>query len=289
MKRSVLALILSALAVTSVLPAASAADTTGYPVYVDNQDTQTDICTMVPLESTAKALGFTVKWDGDTAVVDNGKMHSAITIGKDQYQAITSIEGALGATAPFSLGEAPYRTEDGTVYIPLELFTILLGNNDSVLTLEDGILYYHTATESEAEAEAGAAQLPNPFVDCDTSKEAASVSGVTLTVENPITGYRLTGYRATKNGLTEMLYSNQFDSEEQLSIRKASGQEDISGDYNEYENVTNVAVDGVSVTMKGNGKPIYLATWEQNGYSYSVSSEKGLTQAKMSNIIRNVQ
>lgn len=85
MKRSVLALILSALAVASVLPAASAADTTGYPVYVDNQDTQTDICIMVPLESTAKALGFTVKWDGDTAVVDNGKMHSSITIGKDQY------------------------------------------------------------------------------------------------------------------------------------------------------------------------------------------------------------
>lgn len=289
MKRLVLALLLSAVVVSPILPAVSAADTTGYPVYVDNKDTQTDICIMVPLESTAKALGFTVKWDGDTAVLDSGKMHSSITIGKDQYQAITSIEGALGATAPFSLGEAPYRTEDGTVYIPLELFTILLGNNDSALTLEDGILYYHTAeTESAAATETGSAQLPNPFVDCDTAKEAADVSGVTLTVENPITGYHFTGYRASKTGLTEMVYSNQL-ADDTLTIRKAPGEDDIGGDYNEYENVKNVAVDGMAVTMKGNSESVYLATWQKDGYSYAVSSEKGLTRAKMSNIIRNVE
>lgn len=221
---------------------------------------------MVPLESTAKALGFTGEWDGNTTVVDSGKMHSSITISKDQYQAVTSIEGALGATAPFPLG-----------------------NNDSALTLEDGILYYHTAeTEWEASTETGSAQLPNSFVDCDTAKEAADVSGVTLTVENPITGYHFTGYRASKTGLIEVIYANQLTEDDMLRIRKAPGEDDISGDYNEYKNVKNVAVNGKTVTMKGNGESVYLATWQKDGNSYAVSSEKGLTRAKMSNIIRNV-
>ena len=78
-------------------------------------------------------------------------------------------------------------------------------------------------------------------------------------------------------------------SEPPLRIRKASGKEETSGDYSAYETVKNTAVNGMAVAMKGNGNSVYLAVWQKDGYSYSVSSESGLSRAKMSNIIRNIR
>ena len=76
--------------------------------------------TSVPLRAVAEALGFTVTWNGDgTVTVDSGEMHSVITIGEDRYQAVTSIEGAVGATGPLQLGAPPYVIH-GTTYVPLK-------------------------------------------------------------------------------------------------------------------------------------------------------------------------
>lgn len=71
---------------TAAITSASVSDSEysympGYSIRVDGKDTKTKIAVVVPLEATAKALGFTVKWDGNTALLDSGSMHSYLTLG----------------------------------------------------------------------------------------------------------------------------------------------------------------------------------------------------------------
>ena len=99
-----------------------------YPLEVNGGELDITVPVMVPLRTVAEALGFTVTWNGDgTVSIDSGLMHSTIAIGTDSYQAVTSLEGAEGATGPLQLGAAPYVV-DGCTYVPLKLFDILLGN-----------------------------------------------------------------------------------------------------------------------------------------------------------------
>ena len=98
---------LPALAAEQTAPAPESA-AYGYPLELNGAAAAADVPVMVPLRAVAEALGFTVTWNGDgTVTVDSGEMHSVITIGEDRYQAVTSIEGAVGATGPLQLGAPP--------------------------------------------------------------------------------------------------------------------------------------------------------------------------------------
>lgn len=90
---------------------------------------------MVPLRAISEALGFKVDWKDRSAYIDDGQMHTTVTIGKDEYSATTSIEGAVGATGPFSLGAAPQIVNNRT-YVPLQIFEILMGNVDGMFKLD---------------------------------------------------------------------------------------------------------------------------------------------------------
>lgn len=69
-----------------ISPAPAAERQSGYDLYVDGKDTGKNACMMVPLRLFAEQLGFSVVWSGDgTVTVDDGTMHSTITIGEDLY------------------------------------------------------------------------------------------------------------------------------------------------------------------------------------------------------------
>ena len=52
-----------------------------------------------------------------------------------------------------------------------------------------------------------------------------------------------------------------------MTFRKAQGDEDISGDHNEYETVQEIEIQAVSVTMKGSEGKCSLALWQKDGFS----------------------
>lgn len=106
-----------------------------YAIEVNGQSLDASACVVVPLRSVAEALGFTVTWNNGTILVDNGTVHTRITLGVDRYQITTSKEDMVGMSAPFSLGTPPYSV-DGVSYVPLGLFNVLLGNKDGVITLD---------------------------------------------------------------------------------------------------------------------------------------------------------
>mgnify|MGYP006987436205 CR=1 FL=1 len=72
-------------------------------------------------------------------------------------------------------------------------------------------------------------------------------------------------------------------------VRKATGDEDISGDYNDYSETSAQEIGGHSVTVKGEGGKIMTAVWTDGGYSFSVSVDSGLTADELAALIAEVK
>ena len=74
-----------------------------------------------------------------------------------------------------------------------------------------------------------------------------------------------------------------------MIISKSRGSEDISGDFNEYNTVTETEVNGNTVTIKGNGDEFSLALWVSGDYSYSVSVSSGISENALKEIIEKIK
>ena len=136
-----------------------------------------------------------------------------------------------------------------------------------------------TVTETEViatETETEAADMINPVSEYETLSAAQRAAGVEIEIPDGPEGYPVTCYHAIKNiGLLEIVYldgpANSEDSKEGYRVRKQAGEDDISGDYNEYSEIMEQEVEGGRiVTLKGNDGAIYCMTWTDGGYSYAV-------------------
>ncbi|MBF8983676.1 copper amine oxidase N-terminal domain-containing protein [Lutibacter sp. B2] len=90
---------------------------------LDFQETKAYIkdndATMIPLKLVSEALGYEVKWNGETRAVElkKGAHWTMVKIGEDRY--------TFAKMAPISLGTAP-EIKDGTTYVPLNFVTDIL-------------------------------------------------------------------------------------------------------------------------------------------------------------------
>ncbi len=83
-----------------------------------------------------------------------------------------------------------------------------------------------------------------------------------------------TSYLYYEEGIAEIVYSGGGDS---LSYRVSNGNEDNSGDRDEYGKVYEEEIGSVVFTLKGEGDRIFCALFQRDGRSYSVTSTAGLT------------
>ena len=88
-----------------------------------------------------------------------------------------------------------------------------------------------------------------------------------------------TNYIYLGDGLAEIRYYGA--EEENLDYRKATGEEDNSGVYLDFERVQEEEIDGVKVTVKGDEDRIYLILWQKDGFSYSIYAEEGIPTENM--------
>lgn len=151
-------------------------------------------------------------------------------------------------------------------------------------------------------------EIPSPFTDCATIEEAATLSGFSLTAPDKIEGYSQKSIMAIENEMIQILYHN-IDEYSELSdkelneidwetidfmpddvlIRKAISDEDISGDYNEYENIKTVSVNDLQVTMRGNGECVNVATWKDGEYAYAISTSADISSDEMIELVSAVK
>ena len=128
--------------------------------------------------------------------------------------------------------------------------------------------------------------MPNTFTDFDTLAEAEKQTGFYITLPDAISSSDNKIYRAMNDEMLEIIYVNGDD--ETCRVRKARGSEDISGDYNEYAETETVSVGGIDVLLKGDAGLVKLAVWTNDGYTYSVSAEAGLTADEMSALVSGI-
>lgn len=135
--------------------------------------------------------------------------------------------------------------------------------------------------------------MPSPIVEYDTLAEAEKAAGFRIQVPATITGYEEVSYCVISGELIQVDYRGANGD---ICIRKAAASvgEDISGDYNVYQDVQTVTVRGHEATIRGNGETAALATWTNQGYAYSVGiydanglafTNHGMSAADMQNLV----
>lgn len=251
---------------------------TGYAVEIDGEDSGVRAQVMVPLRAVAEKLGFTVTWDNGTVTVTGPERYAQLTVGVDQYFAAPTQEGMMGASL-FSLGCAPYVFNDAT-YVPVELFDALLGCKEETVVL-DG----NTVKISADAASMNTAQLPSPFTGHTTLAEAAKAVGFELTVPEKVGSSPRRNIETMSGEMIQVFYGND---ENEICVRKEAGSGDISGDYNQYAQSKTAAVNGSTVTMRGENGLIMVAIWESGGYTYAVTSRAGMSAAAMTALVQSV-
>ena len=71
-------------------------------------------------------------------------------------------------------------------------------------------------------------------------------------------------------------------------MRKGTGSDDISGDYNEYSEKETVNMHGVDVQLRGDKGLVYSAIWTWDGYSFAINADNGLSRETLAGAIEEM-
>lgn len=129
-------------------------------------------------------------------------------------------------------------------------------------------------------------QQGTPFTEVDSLEELEDRLGFEmeeLDLPSPPTSTVYTVY----NQMGEITYL--LEDENKITYRKSLGPEDNSGDYNMYDTVEPVTINNITFTLKAFGEDYYLATWSQDGYSYSISFITPVSRDELVNILNHFQ
>ena len=128
-------------------------------------------------------------------------------------------------------------------------------------------------------------QIPSPWQDYDSLSDACDAAGYDFTLPESIDGRNTVHFAVMGDG--EIIEAVFGEDEDEITIRKAPGAEDISGDYNTYESTEKVTVGDIEATFKGDGG-YTLAVWSGGGYSYSLSLSSPLDMPDWQAIIERI-
>ena len=143
----------------------------------------------------------------------------------------------------------------------------------------------------KASNEEMAMQIANPFMEADDLQAAAELAGFEMAAPESIDGYPEIMIQVIKNEMIEIFYyEGEFgeDGHKEVLIRKGVGDEDISGDYNEYDENETTSINGMDVNLRGEGGAVKVAAWAANGYSYAIDSSEGLTKEEIENMVETI-
>lgn len=83
--------------------------------------------------------------------------------------------------------------------------------------------------------------------------------------------------------IAEIEYANQEDT---ILYRKSVGNEDNSGDYNNYDTIKETLLNNCEVTIKGNGNKYNLAIWGKDKYTYSLKFSVGISETEILQMVK---
>jgi hypothetical protein len=279
MKKLLKPMVIAAAATMAFSATAFAGTSSPYSLNINGKAANGEVLVLVPLRETAEQLGFKVSYNKGTILVDDGIMHTNLTIGENSYQVVTSNPDLVGMSAPFSLSSAPVMT-NGKTYVPIELFVPLTGNDSSIIKTDGSTISINKKADTKNED----VQIPNPLTEHETLADLAKTVGFDVTLPTVDKAYKETAFIDISGTTADVRFA---DDEDTITFRKAKGSDDISGDNKTYKENKTIAVKDVSVSVKGNDG-INTATWQKDGFTYSFSSDKAMTQDALVKAIENL-
>ena len=142
---------------------------------------------------------------------------------------------------------------------------------------QDGMADAQSAGESTAVQEQGgmAAGWGNPFIPCASMEEAAGLAGFVMKVPEETAlaeQYPVRNITAIKDSMIQVIC---FDAagNEGFRMRKASGEEDISGVYGTYEEKT-LESGGRTLQLRLKEGLVRTVCWTEDGFSYAVMTDE---------------
>lgn len=116
--------------------------------------------------------------------------------------------------------------------------------------------------------------IGNPWSDWDSLQEAETAVGFPFGLPETIGNYTAAAFRTMNNELIEIIYR---DGDSEVRVRKQAGEDqDISGDYNQYDICTEETIHSGTVTHYQNSESNALKqVISYNGYSWSVTASDG--------------
>lgn len=118
-------------------------------------------------------------------------------------------------------------------------------------------------------------KINNPFIEVESIKEVSKIAGFDINVpEDMFSDKYEMEIRVMPDKLIEIIYKGM---EEWITIRKGiyEGENDISGDYNEYPDIKREKYKNSEVVFKGMDDKINVALWADKNYVYSVDINTG--------------
>ena len=279
MKKLLKPMVIAAAATMAFSATAFAGTSSPYSLNINGTAANGEVLVLVPLRETAEQLGFKVSYNKGTILVDDGIMHTNLTIGENSYQVVTSNPDLVGMSAPFSLSSAPVMT-NGKTYVPIELFVPLTGNDSSIIKTDGSAISISKKADTKNED----VQIPNPLTEHETLADLAKTVCFDVTLPTLDKAYKETAFIDISGTTADVRFA---DGEDTITFRKAKGSDDISGDNKTYKENKTIAVKDVSVSVKGNDG-INTATWQKDGFTYSFSSDKAMTQDALVKAIENL-
>ena len=160
------------------------------------------------------------------------------------------------------------------------------------MTLGETLASSETPGEHASQGEAGGevgAMVGNGMVEVNSLEELSQALGFPVPeVKNIPFEVTNTVYVNGWNEFAQVEYQGGSQDEAVL-FRKARGTDDISGDYNAYSDVKEIAVNDTPVTLKGENGTYSLAIWQQDEFTYSLSLEPGGSEDAFVMMIQSIE
>ena len=157
----------------------------------------------------------------------------------------------------------------------------------SALTCGIGSVFAAESPETPVISAQEGEQIPNPWKEYTSVKDAENAVGFSVKLPKKISGYTKDMIQAVDGLVLQVFYKS---GDKEILIRKAlvSQGKDISGDYNVYDVTKKVSVKGKKrkVTIKGTEKKKNLAVWSDGTYSYSLYTSAGMSQKALIRLVK---
>ena len=155
--------------------------------------------------------------------------------------------------------------------------------------IKDGDIKQNRMLENNTDNSVLSASVPtekdlNYTQEYKTLEEAEKALNLTI---NPLKilpeGFKMENISVIGN---EIIQINYNDGNSNITLRAGKIIDNISGDYNGYQVKDTIRVNGINVNLEGNKSKEYnSAVWEMDGMSYSISSENGMDEKTILDMI----